>query len=123
MTGVAKPATLADVTLSALDAGQAVRRLLLPRDVLRGFLEEIEAGYDQRVPYHNAEHVKTVVQAASAVWHDHGLRDVVACLSPNDVDVEELALMVAAAVHDHQHPGFTNDFLIRTLHPYALAHK
>ena len=87
------------------------------------FVCAIEAGMDPRIPYHNAEHVKTVLQAVSRIWHECGLRDVVYRLSPTEAPIEELALFVAAAVHDHQHQGLSNDYLIRSLHPYAVAHN
>lgn len=122
-TDLADPASLADVTMSALDTGGCLHRLPVPRDVVRAFLDEIEAGYDTTVPYHNVEHVKGVVRATGRIWHECGLREAVRALTPGDIDVEELAVLLAAAVHDHQHRGLSNDFLIRTLHPYALAHK
>ncbi|KAK9844616.1 hypothetical protein WJX74_004725 [Apatococcus lobatus] len=116
-------ATLAELTLLALDRGSALARLPVPRDTLARFLTDIEAGHDASIPYHNAEHVKTVVAACDRVWHDCGLREVVRAVVPAEADVEELALFVAAAVHDHQHRGVTNDYLIRTVHPYAVTHN
>lgn len=103
--------------------GSALRNLNVPLPVLIQFLDEIERGYDPAVPYHNVEHVKTVVDATARLWYDDGLGPMIAGLVPTEADVEELALFVAAAVHDHEHRGVTNDFLIRTTHPYAVTHK
>lgn len=38
-------------------------------------------------------------------------------------DVDALALLVAAAVHDFQHPGVNNQFMIRVQHPLALLYN
>lgn len=103
--------------------GSALRNLNVPVSVLIDFLDEIERGYDPAVPYHNVEHVKTVVEATARLWYDDGLGPMIAALLPTEADVEELALFVAAAVHDHEHRGVTNDFLIRTTHSYAVTHK
>lgn len=117
------PATLAAVTLDCMRRGDALVSLDVPVPVFTDFLDAIERGYDPAVPYHNVEHVKTVVQATSRLWYDGGLGHMIRGLVPTEADVEELALFVAAAVHDHEHRGVTNDFLIRTTHPYAVTHK
>ncbi|RYZ25361.1 MAG: hypothetical protein EOP01_10455, partial [Propionibacteriaceae bacterium] len=77
-------ATLAGLTLLALDRGSALARLPVPRETLAAFLDEIEAG-----------HVRTVVRACDRVWHGCGLREVVRAVAPSEADVEELALFVA----------------------------
>lgn len=32
-------------------------------------------------------------------------------------------MMAAAVVHDYDHPGVNNDFLIKTRHPLAVTHN
>ena len=35
----------------------------------------------------------------------------------------EICLLFSAIVHDYEHPGLTNDFLVNTHHPYAQMHN
>lgn len=123
MTRSDAPATLAAVTIDCMQRGSALRNLDIFVPEFSEFLDAIERGYDPAVPYHNVEHIKTVLEATSHLWHDGGLGRMIHNLVPTEADVEELALFVAAAVHDHEHRGVTNDFLIRTTHPYAVTHK
>lgn len=123
MTRSDAPATLAAVTIDCMQRGSALRNLDISVPEFSEFLDAIERGYDPAVPYHNVEHIKTVLEATSHLWHDGGLGRMIHGLVPTEADVEELALFVAAAVHDHEHRGVTNDFLIRTTHPYAVTHK
>lgn len=113
------PGSLRDAVLRAMEGGLAYADAA----VLGDFLDRIETGYDAQVPYHNVEHVKTVVHATARLWRTCGLCDVVRRLVPAEADIEELALFVAAAVHDHEHQGLTNDFLIRSLHPFSIIHN
>ena len=38
-------------------------------------------------------------------------------------DVLEMYLYLAAAAHDYQHPGLTNDYMIKTHHPLAMRYN
>ena len=38
-------------------------------------------------------------------------------------DVFEMSLYLAAAAHDYQHPGLTNDYMVRTHHPLAMLYN
>lgn len=94
------------VTLRLLQNTGVVTRLRLPLQPLAAFLAEVEAQYEAQ-PYHNSVHAADVTQAlavmiASDTWPAHL------------TDVELLAVIIAAAVHDLGHPGVSNDFHIRT---------
>jgi cAMP-specific phosphodiesterase 4 len=41
----------------------------------------------------------------------------------NFTSLEILSLCIAAAVHDIDHPGFNNNFLVQTQHPLALLYN
>ena len=38
-------------------------------------------------------------------------------------DMLEISLYLAAICHDYEHPGLTNDFLIKSHHPLALNYN
>ncbi|OQS06225.1 3'5'-cyclic nucleotide phosphodiesterase [Thraustotheca clavata] len=74
---------------------------------------EIEGHYHVSNPYHNAMH------AASVVWDVHQLLMRVTRLKPLQI----YSLLLAAAVHDVDHPGVNNTFLINSNHPLALQYS
>ncbi len=95
-------------------------RLPVDRHALREYVRLVEDEYND-LPYHGIGHVLGVVRACVRLWRECGLGDVVEAASPADRDVLALAFIVAAAVHDAGHQGLTNDFLIRSHHPYAIT--
>ena len=102
-----------------LEAHGIYSHLTINKDKLLLFLDEVETMYGPR-PYHNLDHVVEVVKTAIALWSDLGLGDIVKSANPREHDVLALSFVVAAAVHDVGHLGLTNDFLIRSHHPYAI---
>lgn len=89
----------------------------LDREKLRRFLERIEAGYSSQNSYHNATHAADVLQSMRALL-------LLGHLYPRVTDLlGVLACYLAAVVHDYEHTGRTNDFLIATQHPFALEHN
>lgn len=87
---------------------------------LRAYLDRVEATYGQH-PYHNLRHVEEVVACAARFWLEMGLGALADRVNPGEQDVLAHAFIVGAAVHDCGHLGLTNEFLIRSHHPYALA--
>ncbi|EQC34954.1 hypothetical protein, variant [Saprolegnia diclina VS20] len=77
------------------------------------FALEVEGHYHASNPYHNAMH------AASVIWDVHQLMVRVTRLKP----LQLYSLLVAAAVHDVDHPGVNNTFLIHSNHPLALQYS
>jgi hypothetical protein len=82
---------------------------------LRKFLTLIEDGY-RKNPYHNSTHAADVMHAVYFFLTQLGLENVV-----NSEEV--FASLVAAAIHDYDHPGQTNAFLINTSNPLALMYN
>ncbi|KAL4858608.1 Calcium/calmodulin-dependent 3' [Chlorella vulgaris] len=130
---------LQTVTLALLRKRGLVSRLGLPEDRLRSFLADAEEAYHPHNPYHNSLHAADVTQArtpgacqqlaglmpgpllpaSSALGAMLALDDFAAQLS----DLEQLAVILAAAIHDVGHPGVNNDFLIRTQSEAAVAYN
>lgn len=102
----------------------------LPEQKLRRFLLEIEDGYSPANPYHNKAHAASVMHATYALLELGGVASTVSPAmsrdgaSPECTRMEVLmACLLAAAVHDFEHVGLTNDFLVRTEHPRALLYN
>mmetsp|Transcript_19671 Transcript_19671/g.40067 ORF Transcript_19671/g.40067 Transcript_19671/m.40067 type:complete len:698 (+) Transcript_19671:290-2383(+) len=79
---------------------------------LVNFLRAIESGHSDN-PYHNATHVADVVQSMHCLLVKGGLHKFVGRL-------ELLAGLMAACIHDFEHKGFNNDFLIKTNDDWAI---
>mmetsp|Transcript_55027 Transcript_55027/g.129775 ORF Transcript_55027/g.129775 Transcript_55027/m.129775 type:complete len:703 (+) Transcript_55027:274-2382(+) len=79
---------------------------------LVNFLRQIESGHLEN-PYHNATHVADVVQSMHCMLSKGGLNKFVGRL-------ELLAGLLAACMHDFEHKGFNNDFLIKTQDDWAI---
>ncbi|KAG2485624.1 hypothetical protein HYH03_015687 [Edaphochlamys debaryana] len=84
--------------------------------VLARLLRRVEAGYRAN-PYHNAVHAADVLQTLHVLVHGAGMH--VHYLDRLGL----LAAYFAAIVHDHAHPGLTNDFLIATGDPLAVRYN
>ncbi|KAG5442912.1 cAMP-specific 3',5'-cyclic phosphodiesterase 4B [Clonorchis sinensis] len=101
-------------------------RIFQKRDLLRTFsidpatlvryLLKVEANYHPDVPYHNALHAADVTQTSHFLLQAEPLEDVFS-------DLEILAVIFASIVHDVDHPGLTNQFLINSGHDLALQYN
>ena len=80
------------------------------------FFVAVEETYKQDNAYHNSMHAADVAQAAMIILKAG--RSTVAFSK-----LEIFSLIIAAAVHDLGHPGYTNDFLINTQHPNAIVYN
>ncbi|KAJ9508776.1 hypothetical protein QJQ45_028082 [Haematococcus lacustris] len=80
------------------------------------FLRSIEAAYLPN-PYHGQRHVTEVVQGFHIILTQSGMQPLYA--DP----LTQLACYLAAAVHDLDHKGVTNDFLVSSHHQLALLYN
>ncbi|KAJ9460843.1 putative 3prime [Diplonema papillatum] len=80
----------------------------IPKDVAISFLTAVQAGYRPN-SYHNSTHAADVLQVTHFVMGPAGLTKL-AQLSKEDL----LASLLAATIHDYDHPGFNNNFHTRT---------
>ncbi|KAK9805235.1 hypothetical protein WJX72_007972 [[Myrmecia] bisecta] len=94
-----------------------IKRCALNEHRLAGFLRRVEAGYKPN-PYHNRHHAASVIQTMHMLLHHGGLRQ-------HGVadDFESLACYLAAAVHDFEHPGFTNEYLVKVEDDIAITYN
>ena len=76
---------------------------------LNRFARQIEKGYDASNPYHNSVHVASVVQMTHMLMCYGGVMKTQALTLR-----QQLATYFSALVHDFEHGGVNNDFLVHT---------
>lgn len=81
------------------------------RNVLN-FLRHVQQRYDCNMPFHNATH-------AADVMHTLFMLLMNTCLGDKVSQHNQVGAILAAVMHDIEHVGLTNDFLIKTNHPIA----
>jgi 3'5'-cyclic nucleotide phosphodiesterase len=84
---------------------------------LKNFSKKIAAGYLNN-PYHNKTHALDVCQTTYFFLNKCHFREQAELSS-----LEIAAMLLAAAVHDYEHPGLTNIFLILSRHEIALRYN
>ncbi|CAJ0956711.1 unnamed protein product, partial [Mesorhabditis belari] len=90
--------------------------LQCPEDILTRWLNTIELHYHAGNAYHNATHAADVLQATSYFLDQPSVADLV-------VDTHAVAALLAAAVHDLDHPGRGNAYLINTRQSLAILYN
>merc|ERR1719312_41834 len=80
------------------------------------FLMTIEDHYLKTIPYHNHLHAADVTQSTHLLLSSAALAD---CFTP----LEVMAAILACAVHDVDHPGVTNQYLINTSSELAVMYN
>ncbi|XP_039570634.1 calcium/calmodulin-dependent 3',5'-cyclic nucleotide phosphodiesterase 1B isoform X2 [Passer montanus] len=92
-------------------------RFKIPGAFLTSLLEALEGGYGKfRNPYHNQVHAADVTQTVHCFLLRTGMLH---CLS----EIELLAIVFAAAIHDFEHTGTTNSFHIQTKSDTAILYN
>ena len=86
------------------------KELLVDEGRLNKFARRIEKGYNAANPYHNSVHVASVVQMTHMLMCYGGVMKTQA-LSLR----QQMATYFSALVHDFEHGGVNNDFLVRSL--------
>lgn len=83
---------------------------------LVAFAEHVEMTYGKN-PYHNNGHAANVLHMMFKMVTSPGV-------SPHHIDaIGMLSCIIGAVVHDLEHTGFTNEYLIATMHPLAITHN
>jgi hypothetical protein len=86
------------------------------RSSLRCFLQEIQGGYINTNPYHNALHGADVAQTMAHFIYSCGLGQLIS-------HTMRFASILAALAHDVGHLGVNNLFLVATKHRLALLYN
>uniref|UniRef100_A0A8B9JZM0 Phosphodiesterase n=1 Tax=Astyanax mexicanus TaxID=7994 RepID=A0A8B9JZM0_ASTMX len=88
----------------------------IPADTFITFMMALEENYRSDVAYHNSIHAADVVQSTNVLLSTPALEAVF-------TDLEILAALFASAIHDVDHPGVSNQFLINTNSELALMYN
>lgn len=89
--------------------------LEIPERKLIRFLRKVQEGYNA-VPYHDSVHACDVLQTFNHLAVRKGMTEWM-------TDVELLAMIIACAVHDFQHPGVNNNFLVAQGNELAIRYN
>jgi len=127
------------------------QKFKIPQEAFFRYFRLLESGYHD-IPYHNQMHAADVLQGAYYLTNHRipGLvvpaasrsrrnsvdnEKIMTISEPSDhddiyghlidmiPDIELMALYTASAMHDFDHPGRTNAFLVATLNPKALLYN
>ncbi|XP_026304103.1 high affinity cAMP-specific and IBMX-insensitive 3',5'-cyclic phosphodiesterase 8A isoform X4 [Piliocolobus tephrosceles] len=83
---------------------------------LRSWLQIIEANYHSSNPYHNSTHSADVLHATAYFLSKERIKET---LDP----IDEVAALIAATIHDVDHPGRTNSFLCNAGSELAILYN
>ncbi|XP_053450537.1 high affinity cAMP-specific and IBMX-insensitive 3',5'-cyclic phosphodiesterase 8A isoform X3 [Nycticebus coucang] len=83
---------------------------------LRSWLQIIEANYHSSNPYHNSTHSADVLHATAYFLSKERIKET---LDP----IDEVAALIAATIHDVDHPGRTNSFLCNAGSKLAILYN
>lgn len=90
---------------------------MLNRQKFGVFMKNIQAGYYQN-PYHNATHAADVTQA----YHVYIKRcKIEEFLGMTNLDIA--CCLISSSIHDFQHPGLNNAFLMNSTHDLAVLYN
>ncbi|CAM4587379.1 unnamed protein product [Leuciscus chuanchicus] len=94
-----------------------ISRFKIPVSALVSFVEALEVGYSKhKNPYHNLIHAADVTQTVHYLLLKTGMVHWM-------TELEILAMLFAAAVHDYEHTGTTNNFHIQTRSDTAILYN
>ncbi|XP_057190590.1 dual specificity calcium/calmodulin-dependent 3',5'-cyclic nucleotide phosphodiesterase 1C isoform X2 [Triplophysa rosa] len=94
-----------------------ITRFKIPVSALVSFVEALEVGYNKhKNPYHNLIHAADVTQTVHYLLLKTGMVHWL-------TELEILAMLFAAAVHDYEHTGTTNNFHIQTRSDTAILYN
>ncbi|XP_062842974.1 dual specificity calcium/calmodulin-dependent 3',5'-cyclic nucleotide phosphodiesterase 1B-like isoform X2 [Trichomycterus rosablanca] len=92
-------------------------RFKIPISCLMSFLSELERGYSKHMnTYHTHTHAADVTQTLHCLLLRTGVLNWL-------TELEVLACLVAAAIHDYEHTGTTNNFHVQTQSELAMIYN
>lgn len=86
---------------------------MVPAKVFLAFITTLEDHYVKDNPFHNSLHAADVTQSIHVLLNSPALENVF-------TQLEICAAVFGAAIHDVDHPGLTNQFLINSSESFAI---
>ncbi|KAH7718883.1 Protein PDE-4 d [Aphelenchoides avenae] len=112
---LSKQHSLTAVTYTLLKDRGLLKHFEIPPSTLVTYLMNLEHHYKDN-PYHNQIHGADVAQSIHVLVSSPALQGVFS-------DLEVLAAIFSAAIHDVDHPGFTNQYLINSSSELAIMYN
>ncbi|XP_042883288.1 cAMP-specific 3',5'-cyclic phosphodiesterase 4C-like isoform X1 [Penaeus japonicus] len=107
---------LTTITYTIFMERDLLKTFKIPPKTFITFMMTLEEHYLKDVPYHNSLHAADVTQSTHVLLNSPALESVFTSL-------EILAAIFAAAIHDVDHPGLTNQYLINSSSELALMYN
>ncbi|XP_049733391.1 cAMP-specific 3',5'-cyclic phosphodiesterase 4C isoform X2 [Elephas maximus indicus] len=104
------------IMFSIFQERDLLKTFRIPAGTLITYLLTLESHYHADVAYHNSLHAADVAQSTHVLLATPALEAVF-------TDLEVLAAIFASAIHDVDHPGVSNQFLINTNSELALMYN
>ncbi|XP_014227076.1 cAMP-specific 3',5'-cyclic phosphodiesterase isoform X4 [Trichogramma pretiosum] len=104
------------VAYTAFQSRDLLKIMMIPPKTFVTFLMTLEDHYVKDNPFHNSIHAADVTQSTHTLLNTPALESVFTAL-------EITAALFAATIHDVDHPGLTNQFLINSSSELALMYN
>ncbi|KAF5300573.1 hypothetical protein FQA39_LY11119 [Lamprigera yunnana] len=104
------------VAYTTFTSRDLLKHLMIPQKTFITFMMTLEDHYVKDNPFHNSLHAADVTQSTHVLLNTPALESVFTPL-------EVTAALFAACVHDVDHPGLTNQFLINSSSELALMYN
>lgn len=104
------------VAYTTFTSRDLLKQLMIPQKTFITFMMTLEDHYVKDNPFHNSLHAADVTQSTHVLLNTPALESVFTPL-------EITAALFAACVHDVDHPGLTNQFLINSSSELALMYN
>uniref|UniRef100_A0A0K8TH17 Phosphodiesterase n=2 Tax=Lygus hesperus TaxID=30085 RepID=A0A0K8TH17_LYGHE len=111
---VNKPLTVVAYTI--FQSRDLLKTFMIPAKTLVSFMLTLEEHYVKDNPFHNSTHAADVTQSTHVLLNTPALESVF-------TDLEIMAAIFAATIHDVDHPGLTNQFLVNSSSELALMYN
>ncbi|KAL3867916.1 hypothetical protein ACJMK2_040758 [Sinanodonta woodiana] len=107
---------LTTVTYTILQERDLMKTFKIPPTTLITYMMHLEDHYHRDNPYHNSIHAADVTQSTHVLLSVPALENVF-------TDLEILAAIFGCAIHDVDHPGLSNQYLVNTCSELALMYN